>query len=188
MYNQPSGLELTPEQFELEVKSQLNAAAESLTSFSSQHRELVQGVDGEYEIDVTARFEALGVSFLVLVECKRYSNPVKREVVQALNDKLRATGAQKGMIFTTSGFQSGAVEYATIHGIALIQLVDGKSTYRTRSMFQNVELPEDADIPPVVGWLLGKAENGNMTLTQVSSLRSGELTSFLFDHDFASKG
>ncbi|QDK40575.1 restriction endonuclease [Bacteriovorax stolpii] len=181
MYDRASGLELTPEQFEIEVRNQLNATAGSLISFSTQHRELVKGVGGEFEIDVTARFEALGASFLVLIECKRYSSPVKRDVVLTLHTKLQAIGAQKGMIFTTSGFQKGAVEYATTHGIALVQLVDGKSTYQTRSMCGNVEPPADAKIPPVVGWLLGKAEKGNLTLTQVSKEMSGGLSSFLFD-------
>lgn len=51
----------------------------------------------------------------------------------------------------TSYSPKGAVEYVTTHGIALVQLVDGKSTYQTRSIFGNVEPPVEAKIPPVVG-------------------------------------
>jgi restriction system protein len=46
------------------------------------------------------------------------------------------------MIFSTSGFQKGALEYAAAHGIATITFIDGKSTYETRAMnSQPVEPP-----------------------------------------------
>jgi len=117
-------INLTPEQFELEVKAILEASANGLSDFSAQHRKSLPGADGEYEIDIFAKFTALGVDFKVLVECKRHSSPVKREVVQILNDRIRSTGSQKGMLFTTSGFQSGAIDYAAKHGIALVHLVN----------------------------------------------------------------
>lgn len=62
--------------------------------------------DGRYEIDATARFRALGVDFLVLVECKDHVRPIEREDVQILADRKRATGAQKAIFFATNG--SGA--------------------------------------------------------------------------------
>jgi hypothetical protein len=39
-----------------------------------------------------------------------------------LEQKLQSTGSQKGMIFSTSPFQSGAIEFATAHGIALVHV------------------------------------------------------------------
>jgi restriction system protein len=81
----------------------------------------VLGVDGEYRIDITARFRQLGVDFLVLVACKDQSRPVEREDVQVLADKKRGTGAQKAILFATNGFQRGAIEYAKVNGIALMR-------------------------------------------------------------------
>ena len=73
-------LEITPEEFEIFVRRRLENQGADLKEFRTEHREVLTGVDGDYEIDVTARFEALGVSFLVLVECKRYASaPVERE-------------------------------------------------------------------------------------------------------------
>jgi len=79
---------------------------------------VVKGVDGSYVIDVTARFSAMGASFLVLIECKHERRKVERQAVQVLHAKMVSTWAQKGMLFSVAGFQSGAVEYATVHGIA----------------------------------------------------------------------
>lgn len=117
---------LTPEQFELGVKEMLDAAAGQLDSFEARHRELLPGTDGSYEIDITVRFHALGVQFLVLVECKYRKASIKREVIQVLHDRLRSTGAHKAILFSTSPFQSGAVAYARKHGIALVRIARGK--------------------------------------------------------------
>jgi hypothetical protein len=116
---------LSPEQFEKVVENVLLQAGIGLREFKVQRLERMKGSDGVYEIDVTARFEVLGASFLVLIECKHHKDPIKREVVQILHDRIRAVSANKGMIFSTSGFQRGAIEFARSHRIALIKIVDG---------------------------------------------------------------
>ncbi len=147
-------IQLTPEQFEFEVKAILDGLGLGLHGYESQHREAVEGHDGEYEIDVTVRFGALGADFLVLVECKHYKNSVKREIIQSLHSKLLSVGAQKGMVFSTSGFQSGALEFAKAHGIATIQIAEGRTSYFTRSFDGPSEPPPWANIEPVIGWLI----------------------------------
>ena len=125
-------ISLTPREYELAVKSILDGAGVRLDQFQSQHLERLPGVDGDYVIDVTARFSALGADFLVLVECKNERRKTERHDVQVLRDKMQSIGAQKGMLFSTAGFQEGAIEYADAHKIALVQLVDGKSTWFTK--------------------------------------------------------
>jgi len=148
-------LTLTPIEFELHVRSMLNAMGHSLLEYRSEHREVIQGVDGEYEIDVSARFEFLGMEFLVLVECKHYKYSVKRETLQALYDKMRSVGAQKCAVFTTSGYQSGALKYAEVHKIATVKVVDGRSMYFTKSMgTELIEPPPWTNLSPVSGWLI----------------------------------
>jgi restriction system protein len=116
---------VSPEEFEAEVENLLRRAGLGLPEFRVQRLEKIQASDGVYEIDVTARFEVLGASFLVLIECKNHKNPIKREVVQVLYDRLRAVGAHKGMIFSTAKFQKGAIEFARAHKIALLQFIQG---------------------------------------------------------------
>ncbi|MDE1912471.1 MAG: restriction endonuclease [Pseudomonas sp.] len=148
-------LTLTPIEFERHVHSMLNAMGHSLLEYRSEHREVIQGVDGEYEIDVSARFEFLGMEFLVLVECKHYKNSVKRETLQALYDKMCSVGAQKCALFTTSGFQSGALKYAEVHKIATVKVVVGRGMYFTKSLSAElIETPPWADLPLVSGWLI----------------------------------
>ncbi|WP_186785872.1 restriction endonuclease [Paenibacillus agilis] len=100
------------------------AEAEALKDFSILHNQKVQTNDGEYQIDIIAEFIALSVSFKVIVECKRYMRTVEREKIVVLADKVRSLGAHKGILISTSGFQSGAIEYARQHGIALLQIFD----------------------------------------------------------------
>lgn len=166
---------LTPTEFEQHVRTMLDAMGHEVLDYRSVHRELIHGVDGEYEIDVSARFSALGMDFLVLVECKYYKSSVKRETLQILHDRMRSVGAQKGALFTTSGFQSGALEYAKKHGIATVKVVDGKSTYMTKS-FGNAPVKPPLGIESVAGWLV----NGT-NFSLVSASYGEALESFIFN-------
>ena len=131
----------------------LREAGQGLTGFRVEHREMVQTPDGQYQIDVTARFRALDVDFLILVECKDHARPVERDDVQVLADKKRAAGAQKAILFATNGFQRGALEYAKVHGIALVRVLEGTLTYETRSAVQvgPSTPPPCANIQPFIG-------------------------------------
>lgn len=144
--------DISPKDFELLVKEYLEGAGKDLKDFRANHDVHLYKSDGEYQIDVYAEFEVIGATFKVLVECKRHKSDIKREVVQVLYDKIRATGAQKGMLFSTSGFQSGAYKFAEEHGIALIRVIEGRYTYVTKSRGkQEYEMPWWADTPKYVG-------------------------------------
>src|ERR1700730_2937621 len=90
--------------------------------------------------------------FLVLVECKHEKRKTERQDVQILHTKIQSLGAQKGMIFSTAGFQEGAVQYAELHGIALVQIAKGETTYFSRGLGSAEPPPEWAGIPKYVGW------------------------------------
>lgn len=119
---------ITPIEFEKYCKEILMAYAEKekLVNFSITHDAKIVAQDGTYQIDIYATFVALGVQFKVLCECKQYSSAINREKVVILADKIRSIGAHKGILLSTSGFQSGAIQYAKEHGIALIQVFDRK--------------------------------------------------------------
>lgn len=117
---------ITPADFEIFCMNTLKAFAERerLKDFSITHNKKVKACDGTYQIDVYAEYTALGAKNIVLIECKKKSNAIKREVVEVLHKRLENLGAQKGILISTSGFQSGATEYAAKHGIALWQICD----------------------------------------------------------------
>ena len=64
---------MTPLELELQVRILLESLGHPLIKFQAKHRERTAGPDGRYEIDVTARFRALNVQFVVLAECKMQS-------------------------------------------------------------------------------------------------------------------
>jgi hypothetical protein len=59
-----------------------------------------------------------------LVECKRWKDPVGRDRLDVLATSIEALGAQNGAIFTTTGFEEGAIAYAKGKGIALFLVRD----------------------------------------------------------------
>ena len=163
MFHVQDSSKLTPKQFELAVRELIRRSGIGLQEFKVNHLDAVEGTDGNYTMDITARFMALNVNFLVLIECKRHKNPIERSDVQILQDKIRSVGAQKGMIFSASEFQRGAVEYASLHGIALIQLVEGDLTYFTKSFGGPAPKPPPwADLPVYAGYF-ASIENGSLT-------------------------
>jgi restriction system protein len=124
---------LGPTEYERAVADIMALVGQEVTDWRVRHLDPVEGLDGTYVIDVTARFQLAGMEFLVLFECKRHASSVKREHVQVLHAKLRSTGAQKGVVVAASGFQSGALQYARLHGIACVRLVDDAWTFLTRA-------------------------------------------------------
>lgn len=118
--------DITPTEFELFCRATLEAYAvtEGLKDFSILHNQKVTVHDGIYQIDNLAEFTALSVRFKVLIECKYYKRKIERDEVMLLKSKLESDAANKGIIISTSGFQSGAVLYAKEHGVALLQIIE----------------------------------------------------------------
>ena len=117
---------IKPMDFEVFCMETLKAYAEKekLCDFKIAHNQKISVDDGTYQIDVLAEYTALGAKNTVIVECKKQSRSVEREIVAALDRKLQSIGAQKGILISTTGFQKGAVLYAEKHGIALWQIFD----------------------------------------------------------------
>jgi restriction system protein len=151
------------------MKEFLEGLGRRLKKFETRHCESMGGIDGEYEFDVVARFEAVGAEILILMECKHHRNLSNARCFRCFTiDRLHSVGAHKGMVFATSGFQSGAVEYAQAHGIALVQVVDGTAFYRA---WDGLDLPL-SELPPEVpkygGWLVSLNEGGQETYSAVT--------------------
>lgn len=75
---------------------------------------------GHYEVDIAVEFHVdKRLRFLLVVECKNWSRPVDRPVVQQLVQTRDAISAHKAAIASPLGFTSEAIEVATAHGVAL---------------------------------------------------------------------
>ncbi len=156
---------LTPAEFEEHVRRWLTLAGAGLNELEVVHLEAIEGNGGEYEMDVVARFTVLdGAQIIVLIECKHHRTPIKREVIQVLESKLRDTKAHKGMVFSTSSFQSGALEFAKAKGIATVMVSDAGAEYMTRSADSRPTPTPGHAVP----WLLEPTERGH-TATRVDT-------------------
>lgn len=126
--------DITAAEFEHFVVELLECVSPSVDALEVKLHDKIQGADGLYDFDATVRFGLGGMRFLVLVEAKRHKNPIKRELVQVLHDKLRSVGANKAAMIATAPYQSGALEYAKRHGIALATVTEGRFAFETKSI------------------------------------------------------
>lgn len=172
-------LDISPEEYEREVVSWLRAAKQTLVAFDVRHHDRVQGSSGEYEFDAVAEFQVFdGAVITVLVECKRHLSPVKRDAVLALESKLRDVGAHKAMLFSTAGFQRGALEYAAQRGIATVTFIDGRLTYETKGVGVRHEPPPWANIPRLAGWFVS-VEDGKIHCSLLETTRLDAIEAWL---------
>lgn len=156
-------IDITPEEFECQVRDWLEASADRLTGFTITRSAMLEGDSGEYEIDIMTELEIFdGALIKVLVECKRYKNPVKRDVIMILESKIRDSASHKGMVFSTSGFQKGALKYAHQRGIATIAVQHGHTNYFTRAAGRSpATLPPWVRLSKYIGWFITLTNRGD---------------------------
>lgn len=149
------------EEFEKAVKMILESTGAAIKDFHVNGKKKITSDDGKYEIDGSVEFEAMGgAKFLILIECrsKKPGNRVQRDEVLAFQSKINSLKAQKGIFFTTSAYQRGAIEYAKKNSIALIQVVRGETLYITKGV-EKVSPPKWLKLPKYAGWLVDTAKD-----------------------------
>jgi hypothetical protein len=92
-------------------------------SVTVEHNVTLTGRSGaSRQIDVLVRHKEGLYEHLIVVECKYRKSPIKRHHVDALATTIREVGASRGVIFSTKGFQRGAIEQAEHENIGLFKL------------------------------------------------------------------
>lgn len=82
----------------------------------------VDGARGTHEVDVFVTFKQHGIDCRWVVECKYWNSSVPKEKVLALQSVVDDIGADKGVLVSKKGFQSGAVKQAQKSNIFLTSL------------------------------------------------------------------
>jgi restriction system protein len=161
--NPAHSIDISPEEYEVQVVTWLRQTGATLARFEVEHLKRLEGAGGDYEFDAVAEFTILnGAEVRVVVECKRYSQPVERDKVLSLWAKLQDVRAHKAMMFATCGFQSGALEYAKTYGIATIAFVDGRFLYETKGLDTPTSPPAWLNLPKYAGIFMTQTDNGNV--------------------------
>ncbi|MGH8951905.1 MAG: restriction endonuclease, partial [Acidimicrobiia bacterium] len=101
-----------------------------------------------------------GAEITILAECKHLRRPVERAEVLELKAKLDDVHAHKGVMFSTSGFQSGAIKYADTHGIATVTVVAGEWLFETKSLGPTPKPPPWAQFDRFAGIRLSGSNEG----------------------------
>ncbi|MBW1925404.1 MAG: restriction endonuclease [Deltaproteobacteria bacterium] len=69
----------------------------------------VDGARAKHMIDVWVRFKKFGLETKWVIECKFWNSAVPKEKVLVLRSVVEDAGADKGILISEAGFQSGAV-------------------------------------------------------------------------------
>jgi Restriction endonuclease len=181
------GWDMTPEEFEDLAAGLLEEVMGEADKFEIERHTVLRTADGKYDIDATVRFELGGLAFLVLVEAKRHKNPIKRKLVAVLHQKMQSVGAQKAIRVSATAFQSGAVEFAQAHGIALATVAGRRLNLETKAD-PNHPSPgrgstdrSDTSIPALVAQLVApKPSEGSSEVTLLGTERLDYLVNAVF--------
>jgi hypothetical protein len=84
----------------------------------------LEGARASHDVDVTARISLAGIDQLWLVECKRWQRPVPKERALTFIGVVDDVGADRGLIFSESGFQAGAIRAVQNTNVTLTSLTD----------------------------------------------------------------
>ena len=120
-----------------------------------------------------------GARLRILVECKRWKRRVDRNVVLAHAQKLRNTASHKGFIFSTSGFQRGALDVAVEEGVATLTFEAGNARYETRSVTLHPDPPDWIASPPYAACLISTSGDSTISMSRVSSEEIGTLAEWM---------
>lgn len=106
----------------------------------------LQGVRTTHDIDVVVRSQHVGFTVTWIVECKHWKRPVTKLHVLALREIVTDLGADRGILLSEAGFQSGAIEAANltnvhVNSLATIQeqAANEVIAMRLRELFDRVQ-------------------------------------------------
>jgi restriction system protein len=116
----------------------------------------VKGVRTSHDIDVLVKSHHVGFDVTWIVECKHWATKVSKLHVLALREIVADVGADRGILLSESGFQSGAIEAATLTNVHVTSILEARRTaksditaMRLRELYDRVEACKEQywDIP-----------------------------------------
>ena len=84
----------------------------------------LKGARTTHDVDVFVTIDVAGFSVKWVVECKHWKSPVNKLHVIALREIVSDLGVDRGIILCEVGFQSGAIEAASLTNVQVSSLAD----------------------------------------------------------------
>lgn len=110
----------------------------------------IQGVRTSHDVDVLVKSHHVGFDIVWVVECKHWKTPVSKLHVLALREIVADVGADRGILLSEAGFQSGAREAANLTNVQVTSISEMRelasgSIYamRLRELFDRVAICKD---------------------------------------------
>ena len=110
----------------------------------------VKGARTKHDVDILVVSQHVGYEVTWVVECKYWKRPVNKLHVLGLREIVADIGADRGILLSESGFQSGAIEAANLTNIKVASLSEFKSNaseniyaMRLRDLFDRAGVCED---------------------------------------------
>src|ERR1044072_4291914 len=86
----------------------------------------VQGVCTQHDIDVLVKSHHARFEETWIVECKKWNTKMSKLHVLALREIVSDIGADRGILLSESGFQSGAIEAANLTNVQVTSLSEAR--------------------------------------------------------------
>jgi restriction system protein len=110
----------------------------------------ITGVRTSHDVDVLVKSRHVGFDITWIVECKHWASPVSKLHVLALREIVADIGADRGILLSESGFQSGAIEAANLTNVQVTSINKMRETtgesinaMRLRELFDRVGICKD---------------------------------------------
>ncbi|MFZ3441210.1 restriction endonuclease [Vibrio harveyi] len=84
----------------------------------------INGVRTHHDIDVLVTSHHAGFDITWVVECKHWQKPVSKLHVLGLREIVSDVGADRGILLSESGYQSGAIEAANLTNVQVTSLAE----------------------------------------------------------------
>lgn len=122
---------LTPVEYERLSRDLTDKIAQRapVTTLKLEHNVKMVGKATTHQIDLVWEFTtSFGIPHRIIFECRRYGSPLKQSAVFAfsgvIDDLADAAMPTTGVMVTTTGYQPGARNVASAHGIMILELRD----------------------------------------------------------------
>ena len=94
-------------------------------NLTTKHNVTLIGKSGaKRQIDVLVTQKTKMTTMTTIVECKRWKQKVNRGIIDIVSSAIEDLNANKGVVFTTSGYEEGAIEYAKYKNIDIFLVRD----------------------------------------------------------------
>lgn len=152
---------------------------------SAETNATVKGVRTSHDVDVLVRSSHAGFEVMWVVECKYWSTKVSKLHVLALREIVSDTGADRGLLLSESGFQSGAIDAANLTNVRATSLAQCQSDSASQIAIMRLnDLFDRSAIARAAYWEMPKdirIKNGLTTATFDGNWFNGEFVTNVVD-------